>query len=189
VRCSLAGAAGNDTVCPLRDLFILAIRLLVTLVKFLRPGGVRTVAAESLLLKHDLLISNRSRHRASNLATLDRALRGLTTLFASPRRITKLGALIKPATLLKFPKALVDRKYRQLFSSSSDRRKPGPKGPSSELIAAIIELKRRNPSFGCARIAQQISHAFGIEIDKASFAACSRSTTDQATPEPMAPRG
>ena len=27
-------------------------------------------------------------------------------------------------------------------------------------------MKRRNPSFGCVRIAQQISHAFGIEIDK-----------------------
>ena len=46
------------------------------------------------------------------------------------------------------------------------RRKPGPKGPSAELIAAIVEMKRRNPKFGCVRIAQQISHAFGIEIDK-----------------------
>jgi hypothetical protein len=29
---------------------------------------------------------------------------GLTTLFVSPRRIPKLGALIKPATLFKFHK-------------------------------------------------------------------------------------
>jgi transposase InsO family protein len=36
----------------------------------------------------------------------------------------------------------------------------------SQLIAAIVELKRRNPRFGCVRIAQQISHAFGIEIHK-----------------------
>ena len=27
-------------------------------------------------------------------------------------------------------------------------------------------MKRRNPNFGCVRIAQQLSHAFGIEIDK-----------------------
>ena len=27
-------------------------------------------------------------------------------------------------------------------------------------------MKRRNPRFGCVRIAQQIAHAFGIEIDK-----------------------
>jgi putative transposase len=84
----------------------------------------------------------------------------------SPRRIAKLGALIKPATLFNFHNALVDRKYRLLFSSSSDRRKPGPKGPSAELILAIVEMKRRNPKFGCVRIAQQIVHAFGIEIDK-----------------------
>ena len=150
----------------MRDLLILAIHLVVTLVKLVRPGGVRAIAAESLLLKHQLLISNRSRHRAPNLTTLDRVVLGLTTLFVSPRRIPKLGALIKPATLLKFHKALVDRKYRLLFSSRHRRRKPGPKGPSAALIAAIVELKRRNPRFGCVRIAQQIAHAFGIELDK-----------------------
>jgi hypothetical protein len=149
-----------------RDLLILAIHLLVTFAKLLRPGGVRALAAESLLLKHQLLISNRSRQRAPNLTTLDRILIALTTQFVNPRRIPKLGALIKPATLLKFHKALVDRKYRLLFSSHYRRRKPGPKGPSAELIAAIIELKRRNPRFGCVRIAQQISHAFGVDIDK-----------------------
>jgi hypothetical protein len=62
----------------------------------------------------------------------------MTTLFVSPRRIPKLGVLIKPATLFKFHNALVDRKYHLLFSSSYRRRKPGPKGPSAELIATII---------------------------------------------------
>src|SRR5438128_11108719 len=152
----------------MRELVILVIDLLVTFAKLLRPGGVRAVAAESLLLKHQLLISNRSRQRAPNLTSIDRFVLGLTTLFVSPRRIPKLGALIKPVTLFKFHKALVDRKYSLLFSSSSHRRKPGPKGPSAELIAAIVEMKRRNPRFGCVRIAQQIAHAFGVEIDKDS---------------------
>src|ERR1700719_1772828 len=101
----------------MRDLLTLAIHLLVTFAKLLRPGGVRAVAAESLLLKHQLLISNRSRQRAPNLTTLDRFVFGLTTLFVSPRRIAKLGALVKPATLFKLHRALVDRKYRLLFSS------------------------------------------------------------------------
>jgi len=86
------------------------------------------------LLKHQLLISNRSCHRAPHLATLDRVL-GLTTLLVSARRMPKLGARIRPETLFKFHKALVDRKYRLLFSSVYLRRKPGPKGPSAELIA------------------------------------------------------
>ena len=96
----------------MREVLLLAIHLLVTLAKLLRPGGIRAVAAESLLLKHQILIGNRARRRAPNLTTVDRVVLGLTTLFVNPRRIPKLGALIKPATLFKFHRALVDRKYR-----------------------------------------------------------------------------
>jgi hypothetical protein len=117
-------------------------------------------------LEHQILISNRSRGRAPNLTTLDRVALGLTTPFVCPRRTPKLFALVKPATLFKFHKALVDRKYRLLFSSRDRRRKPGPNGPSAELIAAIIELECHKPRFGGLRIAQQISDAFGGEIDK-----------------------
>ncbi len=147
----------------MRDLLLMAIHLLVTLAKLLGPGGTRQVA---LLLKHQLLISNRSRQRAPNLTMLDRLVLGLTTLIVSPHRIPKLSAILKPATLFEFHKALVHRKYRLLFSSSRRKRKPGPKGPSTQLIAAIVEMKRRNPKFGCVRIAQQINYAFGIKIDK-----------------------
>ncbi|MGZ5230431.1 MAG: hypothetical protein ACXWC3_10375 [Burkholderiales bacterium] len=150
----------------MRDLLILAVHLLVTVAKLLRPGGARAVAAESLLLKHQLQISNRSRRRSPNLTSLDRFLLGLTSLFVSPRRIAKLAAILKPATLSKFHNALVERKYRLLFSSSAKRCKPGPKGPSLQVIAAILEIKTRNPKFGYLRIAQQISHVFGIDIDK-----------------------
>jgi len=145
----------------MHDIFILAIHLLVTIVTLLRPDGLRGVAAESLLLKHQLLISNRARRRASNLTALDRVVFGLTTLFVSPRRIPKLGAFVKPATLFKFHQAFVDRKYRLLFSSRCRRRKSGSKGPSAEPIAAIIELKRHSPRFGCLRIAQQTC-AYGV---------------------------
>src|SRR6266852_4708029 len=151
---------------PMRELLVPAIHLLATFAKLLRPGGVRALAAESLLLQQQLLISHRCRQGAPNLTTLARVVLGLTTLFLSPHRIPKCGVLIKPATLLKFHRALVARKYRRLFSSSARRRKPGPKGPSMELIAAIVELKGRNPKFGCVRIAQQISHAFRVDIDK-----------------------
>jgi hypothetical protein len=42
----------------------------------------------------------------------------------------------------------------------------GPKGPNQELIDAVVAMKRRNPSWGCPRIPQQIALAFGVEIDK-----------------------
>jgi hypothetical protein len=60
----------------------------------------------------------------------------------------------------------VRRKYRQLFSSSQCPKTPGPKGPSEALIEAIVELKSRNPRFGCPRIARIIAHTFGVDIDK-----------------------
>ena len=150
----------------MRDLLLLAVHLFVTLAKLARPGGVRSVIAESLLLKHQLIVSRRSRRRAPPLTTLDRFVLGLTTLFVRPRRVAKLAAILKPATLLRFHKALVDRKYRRLFSSVATRRKPGPKGPTEEIVAAILEMKFRNPRFGNQRIAQQISHAFGVQINK-----------------------
>jgi len=86
-------------------------------------------------------------------------------LFLSPHRLSRAAIIIHPSTLLRFHKALKDQKYRLLFSSSS-KGKPGPKGPSQELIKAIVELKKRNPRFGYPRIAMQISHTFGIDVDK-----------------------
>ena len=146
-------------------LLILAVHLLATIAKLVRPGGIRAVVAESLLLKHQLLIISRARRRAPNLNSSDRLFLGLGSLFLSPRRISKLAVILKPRTLFRFHEALKNCKYRWLFSSGGHRR-PGPKGPSKELIDAIVEFKRRNPRIGCPRIAQQIAHAFGIDIDK-----------------------
>jgi hypothetical protein len=44
-------------------LFLLFLHLLVTLARLARPGGIRAVAAESLAVKHQLLIMKRSRRR------------------------------------------------------------------------------------------------------------------------------
>ena len=145
---------------------VLGIHLLVTLTRLLRPGGVRAVVAESLILKHQLVIVGRSRRRAPNLTSFDRVILGIAALFISARRIPQLAVILKPSTLFRLHRLLVDHKYRRLFSSSRPRRKPGPKGPAAELIAAIVEMKSRNPNFGHLRIAQQISHAFGVELDK-----------------------
>jgi putative transposase len=73
--------------------------------------------------------------------------------------------IIRPSTLFKSHNLLKKRKYRLLYSSGR-KGKPEPKGPSPELIKAIVELKRRNPRFGCLRISQQINKAFELNIDK-----------------------
>jgi len=108
---------------------------------------------------------NRARRRAPNLTALDRFLLGFWSLLLSPRHIQRAAVIIRPSTLLKFHRLLKQRKYRLLYSAGR-RGKPGPKGPSPELIQAIVKLKQRNPRFGCPRIAQQINKAFGTNIDK-----------------------
>ena len=53
----------------MRDLILLFVHVFTTLIRLGRPGGVRSVLAESILLRHQLLILNRSRHRGPNLRT------------------------------------------------------------------------------------------------------------------------
>ncbi len=149
----------------MRDLAILFIHLIATIARLIGPGGASAVTAESLLVKHQLIILNRGRERAPNLGPLDRIIAGLSTLFIRPGRLLRAAVVLKPSTLLAIHATLVKRKYRHLFSPKR-RGRPGPKGPSPELVSAIIETKRRNPSWGCRRIAQQLALVFGVEIDK-----------------------
>jgi len=149
----------------MRELFILIAHLLATLAKLARPRGLGAVAAESLAVKQQLLIMKRSQRRAPRLTSWDRLVLGVCALFVSPKRLSKMAVIPQASTLLGFHHALVKRKYHLLYSSRK-RRRPGPKGPSKELIDAVIEMKRRNPRFGCRKIAEQISSAFGIAINK-----------------------
>src|SRR5437879_1481719 len=124
----------------MRNLIILFVHLLTTLIRLASPGGLRSVVAESILLKHQLLILSRCRRRAPNLLVCDRLIAGLCSLFIRPARLIRSAVVVKPSTLLRLHRTLVKRKYRLLFSSTR-RKKPGPKGPSDELIRAVVEIK------------------------------------------------
>jgi putative transposase len=104
----------------MRDLGILFIHLLTTVVKLIGPGGSRAVIAESLLVKHQLVkhqlvILNRGRERAANLPPMDRVVAGLCALLVRPARFARVAVVIKPSTLLSFHRARV--KY--VFMGSS----------------------------------------------------------------------
>jgi putative transposase len=150
----------------MKDLLFAVLHLAVMTAKLCGPGGVRTVIAENLILKQQLIVLCRARKRAPNLALSDRLLCGVGSLFLSPGRLRRVAIAVRPSTLLAFHQALVGRKYHRLFSSSHGPKKPGPKGPSAALIQAIVELKSRNPRFGCPRIARIISLTFGFDVDK-----------------------
>jgi putative transposase len=150
----------------MKDVLLALLHLAVMTAKLYRPGGVRAVIAENLLLKQQLIVLRRCRQRAPNLTRSDRWLCGFWSLFLNPRRIRNVALAVRPSTLWACHQALVRRKYGWLFSSRPCPKKPGPKGPDQALIQAIVELKSRNPRFGCPRIARIISQTFGIDIDK-----------------------
>jgi hypothetical protein len=84
----------------MRGVVILFIHLIVIVVRLARPGGLHSVVAESLLVKHQLRILNRGRKRAPNLRAAERFIAGLCTLFMNPARVLRSAIVLKPSTLL-----------------------------------------------------------------------------------------
>ncbi len=102
----------------MKELPSFLIHLLGTIANLLGPGGTRSVVADSLLMKQQLLIVKRTRRRAPKLSPLDRFLFGFWSLFLSKCRIQRAAVILQPSTLLKFHDLLKQRKYQRLFSSS-----------------------------------------------------------------------
>src|SRR5437899_7786936 len=61
----------------MRDIFALLVHVIVTAIRLARPGGLRSVIAESTLVRHQLSILNRGRKRAPNLRVSDRIVERL----------------------------------------------------------------------------------------------------------------
>ncbi len=53
----------------MHDLAIILLQLITTAIRLLRPGGARSIIAESLPGRHPLLILNRYRQRGPNLTS------------------------------------------------------------------------------------------------------------------------
>ena len=86
----------------------LLTHFIATVVKLLKPGGVKVVMAETMVMKHQLVVMNRGKKRSPALVTRDRFLFGVLTLFIGERCLQKVAVIIKPATILAFLKALVN---------------------------------------------------------------------------------
>src|SRR5262245_44986339 len=123
----------------MHGILIVLVHSIVTVVRLIKPGGLRAVIAESALSRHQLLILNRSRKRSPRLRVSDRMFAGLCTLLMHPSRMLRCGIVLEPSTLLHFRHLLTKRKYHMLFVQA--QRPPGPKGPAQELIDAVVEMK------------------------------------------------
>ena len=148
----------------MRDLAVRLVHLVATAARLVGPGGVRSVVAESVLVKHQLLILNRSRQRSPRLRVFDRIVGGVCALLMRPRRLIRSAIVLQPSTLVNLHRALTRRKYRRLFSTKASA-KPVPKGPSHATVTAVIDMKRRNPTWVSTDCPTD-RVAFGIPINK-----------------------
>ena len=71
----------------MRNVVILFPHLIVTVIRLAGPGGLRSVVAESLLVKHQLRILNRGRKRAPNLRVAEHIIAGVWTHSWGDRRL------------------------------------------------------------------------------------------------------
>jgi hypothetical protein len=94
----------------MRDFAIVFVYLMVTLARLARPGGLRSVVAESVLIRHQLVILNRGRKRAPNLRATDRIIAGLCTLFLRPARVVRSAMVLKPSTPAASPQCAAPTK-------------------------------------------------------------------------------
>ena len=133
------------------------------------PGGKKLLLTEIYMLRRQLILLKREQRlkRCPKLKTADRLFFAICAQFISRERLRKLAIVVNPKTILKFHRALVKRKYHQLYSNIG-KSQPGPKGPSDDLIKLVVEVKRRNSHMGCPQIADFINNNFDFTISKST---------------------
>jgi putative transposase len=82
-----------------------------------KPHGAKALMAENMMLRKQLITLSRRHIRSPKLSLLDRVIFAILAQLIKPRRLLKSAIIIKPATILKFHKSLINKKYSMLFSS------------------------------------------------------------------------
>ena len=108
----------------MKEFFRVFYHLASCIIRLLRPGGVKSIAAENLILRQQLITIERTRKRSPHLTQADRTLFAMLAQIIPRNRLQKLAIIVKPATILKFHRALVKKKYHLLCSA----RKPQNRG-------------------------------------------------------------
>ena len=115
----------------MRDLAVLFLHLLATVARLAGPGGARSVVAESVLVKQQLLILNRSRKRCPNLRLSACAWRIAKFLNISCEVAILLGSLVRDLAVLFLP----------LLTTAA--RLAGPGGAHSVVAESLLVKQQR----------------------------------------------
>ena len=94
---------------------ILLIDIIRLFTKAWRPGGVRTINAENIALRQQLIIIKRKRKRAPKLKLFHRILFSCLSKLINRKRLKKIIVAIKPSTIIKFHNALIKKNIARCF--------------------------------------------------------------------------
>lgn len=119
------------------------LRFLVDLIVIRQPQAERD--AELLLLRHELSVLRRS-IKKPRLRVWDRMI--LSALAMRLPRSTWGALIVRPETVLGWPRALIRRKW----AADSRRRRPGRPRMPDECRQLILRLAKENPRWGYVRI-------------------------------------
>ena len=130
----------------MRDLVTLLVHLIATLARLIGPGGIRSVVTESILVKHQLVVLNRSRKRAPRLRASDRFVAGLCTLVPptlAPSRATsrRLRSVPHPPRQLRHSLPRSSGVPREYPSRKAHRRRVQPL--TSHLTGTVLSVSIR----------------------------------------------
>ena len=129
-----------------------------------KPNGLRRHVSEMILLRAQLVVVRRKLNKAPPLSPYERLVFAISASSIPKNRLSKLAIVISPATILKFHRNLVKRKYSRLFSNRTGKKTGRP--PMDKAIRKlVVEIKAENPSFGCPQIAAIIYDRTGKTID------------------------
>ncbi|MFK7825185.1 MAG: hypothetical protein AB8G05_13605 [Oligoflexales bacterium] len=144
------------------------LNILVLFLRLLKPNGYKKIMAENVALRQQLAVVSRKYKKSPKLNTSDRLIFSILAKFMPRSRLRKIAIIVSPSTILKFHRALVKKKYQILFTARKSK-KSGPKGFGQEIIDLVIEIKNKNPSFGCPRIAMMVRNATGTKISEQTY--------------------
>ena len=173
----------------MKDLLLPLLHLAVTAAKLCRPGGVRAVIAENLLLKQQLIVLRRSRQRAPNLRVGDRLLCGFGALFSESGTDSQGRHRTAPVHVADLPSGAGARQVPPIVFLKRATEEAGPKGAARvahprHRRAQIAQSSIRVP----ADCAHHLADRSGSTSTRTSCTACWRNALVQPRAEP-GPRG
>jgi transposase len=121
----------------------------------LRHRSEREKEIEILLLRHQLRVLERQVARPAP-TPVDRALLAAFSRVLS-RQAWRRSSLVTPATLLRWHRELVTRRWTYLH------RRPGRPATAAEIRALVVRLARDNPTWGYRRIHGELA-GLGVKL-------------------------